>query len=402
MKKRNKKDAALWQASARDMLYLTACSIHTRVPAQERVAQMDLKKVFALSRSQSLEAMTYMALEPLLKGNDAVQNDDLEQILTKWEECKNKAIRKTLLMDNARGQLFSYLEEKKIWHLALKGVILCRMYPAFGMRQMADNDILFDASFRNDVRDWFVTHGYTVESFEESNHDEYHKEPIYNFEMHTALFCDSAYPQLSQYYLSIKNRLCPAAGKSFEYHMTDEDFYIYLLAHTYKHYSGNGVGLRSLLDLYVYHTAKANLDWRYLDGELAKIGLHDFEKEMRELSMKVFAPEFDGNSLSETEQKMLHKLLFDHTYGTIENYWRNQVKKMQPEGKTISGALKMKYLLKRVYPSKEYMEGWCQMYAPFFLKNKALIPAARIWRLVRISRENRKIIQREFNTVRKM
>ena len=46
--------------------------------------------------------------------------------------------------------------------------------------------------------------------------------------------------------------------------MSDEDFYIYITSHAYKHYSGSGTGLRTLMDFYAYLNAKGdtfNLDY---------------------------------------------------------------------------------------------------------------------------------------------
>lgn len=288
--------------------------------------------------------MTYIALERLIKRNDGVFQEDSKKLLFKWEESKNKVIRKTVLMNAERDKLLRYMEEQKIWHLPLKGVILSTMYPEFGMRQMADNDILFDAFFRKNVKDWFVTHGYTVKSYEEGNHDEYHKEPVYNFEMHISLFHENAQTRFAGYYSSIKTRLHLKEGKSFEYSMTDEDFYLYMLAHMYKHDSNCGTGLRSLVDVYVYNREKCKMEWRYLNEELKKIGLSDFEKEMRELAFKVFSHPSSERPLTEKEERMLRKLLFNRTYGTMGNYWRKQVKKVQEEGQdTLSEAKSANY-----------------------------------------------------------
>lgn len=402
MKKTKEKEKNTWKAAAWDMLYLTVCSINGEIPKYERVAEMDLQKVYALSKSQSLEAMTFMALERLLKGNDAVRSLDTEQVLTKWEEAKNKAIRKTILMNAERKQLFDFLERQNIWHLPLKGVILCPMYPELGMRQMSDNDVLFDPSFRPMVRSWFESRGYMVESYGKGNHDEYHKRPVYNFEMHTALFSEEAYTEFFQYYASVKNRLHPVAGGEFEYAMSDEDFYVYMVVHMYKHYFGYGTGLRSLLDLYVYHRAKPDLDRRYLDGEFEKIGILDFEKEMRALALKTFADQPEPIAFTENEQKILYELMSNHTYGTIENVWRMQVKKTQPEGASITPVVKMKYFLTRLFPNKEHMEKWCEMYAPFFFRNKWLMPIAYIWRIVKADSEKNKRVKKEFDTVKKM
>lgn len=402
MKKTKEKEKKAWKAAAWDMLYLTVCSINGGIPKYERVAEMDLQKVYALSQSQSLEAMTFMALERLIKRNDTVRLLDTEEVLTKWEEAKNKAIRKTILMNAERNQLFDFLERQNIWHLPLKGVILCPMYPELGMRQMSDNDVLFDPSFRSMVRDWFESRGYMVKSYELGNHDEYHKKPVYNFEMHTALFSEEAHTKFFQYYASVKNRLHPVAGREFEYAMTDEDFYVYMVVHIYKHYIGNGTGLRSLLDLCVYHREKPNLDRRYLDREFEKIGILDFEREMRALALKTFANQPEPIAFTENEQKILYELMSNHTYGTIENVWRKQVKKTQPEGASITPVVKMKYFLTRLFPNKEHMEKWCKSYAPFFFRNKWLMPVSYIWRIVKADSEKNKRVKKEFDTVKKM
>lgn len=67
--------------------------------------------------------------------------------------------------------------------MPLKGSILKDWYPKFGMREMADNDILFDASKRKEVKAIFQGRGYTVKEYDKSNHDAYEKPPIYNFEI---------------------------------------------------------------------------------------------------------------------------------------------------------------------------------------------------------------------------
>lgn len=53
---------------------------------------------------------------------------------------------------------------------------------------MADQDILYDSSRQNDVMNIMLGLGYSAESIGKSHHDVYHKPPIFNFEMHTALF----------------------------------------------------------------------------------------------------------------------------------------------------------------------------------------------------------------------
>lgn len=402
MKGSSKTDKIGWNRAAWDMLYLTACGIHKQAPDPARVLAMDLKKVYTLSRSQSLNALTYLALEQLTKRADGPEIPDPDQILPAWAESRNKAIRKIMLLDGARAQLFAYLEEKGIWHLPLKGVILTPLYPELGTRQMSDNDILFDGAYRQEVREWFVGHGYTVEHYGASNHDVYHKDPVYNFEMHVALFHEDAQPQKAHYYCTLKDRLKLAQGKTYEYCMTDEDFYLYLLAHMHKHYSSRETGFRSLLDVYVYSRAKDKLNRAYLDQELQKIGLLEFEEQMRALAGKIFEPMLNKVNLTGTEKAILMKLLYSRTNSTLEEYWEDTVRKNQSTQEPISRAVKFKYIWERLFPSREHMEKWCKLYAPIFCRHQWLMPAARVWRFMKAKKEKGTTIRKEVHTVRKM
>ena len=76
-------------------------------------------------------------------------------------------------MDTERHQLEKEFAKNGIWYMPLKGSILKDWYPKFGMREMADNDILFDEKKRNDVKQIFQNRGYTVESYGKINDDAY-------------------------------------------------------------------------------------------------------------------------------------------------------------------------------------------------------------------------------------
>lgn len=404
--KRKEKDLEKeqWIAAVWDMLYLIQCGIHSVVPEPERVAKMDLEKVYAKSKTQSLEALVCMALESLMQSNPEVRIPDERQILPQWKEEKNKAVAKNLMMDAAREQLFAFLEEHGIWHVALKGVVLCRIYPKYGMRQMADNDILFDPSFRREVHDWFVRQQYEVESYQISNHDEYHKKPVYNFEMHTALFKESEQPQLAQYYLTIREKLVQKPGTAFEYYMTDEDFYLYLVAHEYKHHCYAGTGFRSLLDLYVCNQVY-HMDRSYLDQELNKMGLSEFEYEMRNLAQKVWDSKVMDQAfvetLSEKEQQVFKEMASGTAYGTMQRFCDNQLRTIQTDGEKISANAKLRYLMRRLFPDKDHMEKWCQQRAPYFLQHRWLLSMAPFWRIIRGGIRKRKQIKEELDGVRK-
>ena len=148
-----------------------------------------------------------------------------------------------------RAAILEKLEEAGIWYMPLKGSVLKDLYPRYGMRQMADNDILIDASRAEDVKSIMQSLGFTTECFGMSNHDIYHKPPVSNFEIHTALFGLSHEEKIYVYYRDVNSRLIKDEGKRCGWHFTPEDFYVYITAHEYKHFSGGGTGLRSFLDV---------------------------------------------------------------------------------------------------------------------------------------------------------
>ena len=101
----------------------------------------------------------------------------------------------------------------------LKGVILKDYYPELGMRQMSDNDILYDAAFRKTMQQYMLSQGYTLGA-KKAYEDDYFKLPVYNYEMHLSLFGNND-SDFSQYFQNIEERLI---RNGYLCCFTDEDF----------------------------------------------------------------------------------------------------------------------------------------------------------------------------------
>ena len=178
-----------------DLLYLLRCAVHRRKPDPARVQAMDLERLYQVSRFHSLAALTYTAVEAAWEGHPPA-----DRLPAGWKEARDAAIRNALLFTVERKALEAFCEEKGIWYLPLKGILLQNDYPGLGLREMSDNDILFDEAFQQQIHDWFVARGYHVEEYRQSYHDSYHKAPVLNFEMHTSLFVAAKYPEWSAYF----------------------------------------------------------------------------------------------------------------------------------------------------------------------------------------------------------
>ena len=135
-----------------------------------------------------------------------------------------------------RQTIFSEFEQHGIWYLSLKGSILKDLYPENGMREMADNDVLYDSGKQKEVMQIMLENGYTAESVGKSHHDVYMKPPVLNFELHTALFGEYHSPNLYNYYLDTKCLMQKDEGNHYGYHFNDEDFYVFMTAHEWKHF----------------------------------------------------------------------------------------------------------------------------------------------------------------------
>ena len=384
-----------------DMLYLITCALHSKTPDKDKVCGMDLAALYRYAGRHTLAAITYDALE-LLGGSTgdgllAIAKDDtLVSVLTKWKETRDKALRKNLMLDAARKKLFQYMDAEHIWHMPLKGAILKELYPRQEMRQMADNDILFDANYEAAVKDYFVREGYEVISYAKGNHDVYEKEPVYNFEMHTSLFGEAHNEVWAEYYKDIQSKLIKSDNYCL-YSFTDEDFYIYFIVHAFKHFDGCGTGIRYFVDSYVYQNAK-NLDWSYIEGELDKLGVLAFEKTFRSVSMKIFGKGESLSDLSEEEYRMLCDSMFAGTYGNLQSGIGKKLHKIQGDEDRITKNTKAKYIIGRLFPPISYYKA----YYPFIYKTRIFIPFFVIFRMVRGVLQNGKKLMREVKVVLKI
>lgn len=357
------------QNTAYIMLYLCGCVLSGTKPDKEHIADVDIEKLYKLSKFHSLTALILEGL----KQAEYIPTEDSQSVYAAFKETSDKAARKNLMLDTERGRLFAFMEQNGIWYMPLKGTVLKDMYPKLGLRQMADNDILFDENYREAVRDWFVEQGYKIKAYKTGNHDVYLKEPIYNFEMHISLYGETHKAEWRAYYENVKDRLLKDDGNNYGYHFSEEDFYIYFIVHGYKHYDGGGNGLRFLLDMYVYLKAKQEImDFSYIEKELETLCLSDFEKDCRRLVTAIFSDiaTFNHSRLTSEQHDMLNFFLSSGTYGTIEQGTKRGIEK--------HGG-RWKYLLWRFFPGTKILS----VYHPVF-RHKLLLPIGWIYRAVKI------------------
>ena len=191
-----------------NVIYLCSCALNNKTPDPDLVKEMDLDAVYALAERHMISAIVAMALE------SAGFKDK------RSEKAIGKAVRKAIIFQNALQDISTQMEKAHINYVPLKGTVLKKYYPKFGMREMSDIYILIDADRAEDVKQIMEDQGFTTIHFGDDTHDVYHKKPVLNVEIHKSLF-DSTHESIFEEYF----RRYQVSSFS------PEDFYIYLVTH---------------------------------------------------------------------------------------------------------------------------------------------------------------------------
>lgn len=349
-------------------LYLSGCALNGKIPEKSRLEGVNLDELHKFADSHSIPAVIGYALE----------SAGIKHKL--FTQSRAMALRKAVILDNELRIISEKLESAGIWHMPMKGAVMRNYYPAFGLREMSDIDIFFDMSRAYDVRKIMTGLGFTVGDYCNHNHDTYQKPPLTDVEMHRGLMETWLNRPLGDYYYDYDaiNRMILDDGKKYTYHFSHEDFYLYMTAHTYRHYSEGGTGLRALLDEYVYvKKFSDSLDWEYISRETVKMNLADFERDLRNLALYLFG----GDEAREVNREMLNYIIDSGTYGYIDTEAEH----------IINGAFggnRLRYILGQIFiPLKQL-----KYFNPHIYTHKYLYPFFVIRRLFKAATSSRKMI----------
>lgn len=374
------------------------------VANEENSQKIYIGRIYYIAKKHNLVSIMAQAMEKLGFESDS-------DIWKRWLKEKNQLIYKSVLMDVEREAIQDFFEKNNIWYMLLKGMVIRKYYPAPELREMADNDILFDNKYSKEVYEFMTARGYKSDDYNKGYHDEYLKPPAYNFEMHRQLVSSKERPKWYEYYKDVKsilikdtneNRKTAANSESNntsnQFYFSDNDFYVYFIVHTYKHFLNSGMGLRTVLDVYLYvSNLQEKLDFDYIEEQLKKLDAYDFEQTFRSIAFKMFDENLEDRKwwdlFDVKEQEMLSYILDAGTYGNLENRVAHKMGYTKGEKKKTSD--KAKYIFRRLFPSMDTIEE----FFPFFYKHKWAIPFLYIYRIGKIPFARRKKVAGELKEV---
>lgn len=205
-------------------------------------------------------------------------------------------------------------EENNIDYILLKGSVTKYLYPDTSMRVMSDVDIFYRNGDSNIIDKIFEARGYKLHNKEPKEVSYLKADLKLKFEMQTQLV-DEGYKLWFDYLSDIWNRLIPSEH-SHEYHMTDEDFYLYHIIHMAKHFKNGGIGLNHLLDVFIINKSYTEMNWDYLNKELEHLKLNTFEYNVRHLVGCWFGDETVANDdFKRTLDLLGHYIFYSGAFG---------------------------------------------------------------------------------------
>lgn len=272
----------------------------------------------------------------------------------------------------AVDELRSALEQNHINNLFFKGSVTKNRYNNPLLRTMGDIDVLYkseqDKLFKSVMKSLHYS-----DPFEGRKNDKYVRKPFICVEAHRQLVAsDSSY---FDYCSRVWERAGVLDGCMYSYIMTPEDELIFHMIHLAAHFAQGGAGIRFIIDAYVYN--QLPLDNPYLEGELEKIGLLSFYKNISVLADNWFS-ERGSEPTSESINSLASFILTGSTFGTRER----------------SAALavengRFRYLLHACFPSYKEM---VSMF-PWLGGKVILLPYAWLLRAIRSLRYRRGNVQ---------
>lgn len=201
-------------------------------------------------------------------------------------------------------------ENEHIDYMPLKGAILKAIYPKPEMRTMGDADILIKLEQYPQIEE--AMSGLDFEFQYESNHEFVWSKPSLFLELHKSI--TPSYDTDFYRYFGTGWKIATQVSERSRYEMSAEDFYIYIFVHFTKHYRMSGIGIKHLLDLWVYANGRTDLDWNYVENELEKMNLHAFYLNV----VKTIDVWFNGAKETEITDLITNMIFSSGQYGTAD------------------------------------------------------------------------------------
>lgn len=295
--------------------------------------EADWKELLNFSKSAGLSVLIYYAIKKLqnvpAEYRDLLRKEALQNIM-RAEQQKY-----------VYSALFRLFEEHSIDYCPLKGLAVQNIYPVPEMRCLGDLDILIREEQYERIIPLMQLLG--IRSSDISDYDRKWEAPgQIEIELHTKLVSN------------VNEDLYPVFGDGWSravlieghrYALSNEDEFSYLVAHYAKHFRLGGIGLRHLIDLWMYKRAYPNMDWTKIRRLMVRAQLEEFYDNL----MRALDVLFEDAVGNEATDIIIREAFESGSFGNIDSVIQSAAVRQHQKGG------KLKYLIETAFPSLEVM-----------------------------------------------
>lgn len=323
-------------------------------------------EVYEMAKFQQLNAMVYAGVAPMLQSEP--------ELAARWKKSCDQGMVQTLTQISEQPRLLAAFSAAGLRVLPVKGSAVRAAYPRPDFRQMGDIDLIIPHEQREQTDKLLQSLGYqTQPGTEEETEIDAELPPYLHVEIHEALL-KSDDPNAA-YYDDIWQRVEADKTLPGVFHLRTEDEYLYQLLHFIQHYEAAGVGIRQVLDIFLFQkTYGGQMDAAYLNQETEKLNI----RAMRELVERLASFWF-GDEPGTADEAVRELENFCFLSGLYGGYLSHLICLTRRTQKEQTGVLwKVKYLLHRLFPP---FDNLCLRY-PRLKKAPWLLPFYWVARLV--------------------
>ena len=270
----------------------------------------------------------------------------------------------------------------------LKGLICRSLYPQPDLRISCDEDLWIRAEDLPRYDRILRAHGYTpdfddVTPILETIQEVTYESPVLTLELHTSHpfgTDDSIRMKMNQLFEHSFDRVSVETIEGHRvYTLSPTEHYLFLFTHLYKHFIVGGVGIRQILDLFLFYGKyRDQLDMRRIHSGITTLSGEEFYSAITEISRRHLGFTFlePADAPSDVDS-LLDDLVESGCFG---NYTRAH---SLSQGYMLSGERSHLRMIHLLFPPAS------RLYStyPFLVRRPYLLPVAWCRRIIRLSKE---------------
>lgn len=287
------------------------------------------------------------------------------------------------------NQLFCTFDQQDIDYMPLKGTLIKALYPKPEMRSMGDADVLIRTEQYGKIKPVVQNLGFK-EIAESQCELIWDKPGALHLELHKAI----TPPNVEDFYWYFGTGWDKANHvKANRYELSVEDHFLFVFTHFARHYRSGGIGIKHMVDIWLYNKAYPSMDCEYIEKELKKLKLYDFYLNVCE-TLKVWFEEKEPTAVSD----FITETIFDNgAFGKRSNEILSEAVKNSKKSGSAREAKTSKIIWLIFLPYK----AMCIKY-PFLKKAPFLLPVMWVVRGLSAILFKRKKISDNFTQVKNL